>query len=221
MPTAFALDDLDLVHALVESVGVAQLVTVGDDRIDATLVPVVLDREAGPFGTVRAHLARANPQWRTADVTHEALLVVSGPDAYVSPAWYASKAEHGRVVPTWDYVAVHLRGRLRVHDDPAWLRGVVTQLTDRHEDGRPEPWSVDDAPGDFIDAMLRGIVGVEVEITAVEGKAKLSQNRPPADVAGVVTGLEASGDPGAVDVAEAIRRQAGLPDASPPADALP
>lgn len=213
VPPAFAIDDAGAVLDLVDAVGVAQLVTLGDGRLDVTLVPVVVDRRSDGLGTVRAHLARANPQWRTADLDTEVLLVVSGPDAYVSPSWYPSKQQHGKVVPTWDYVTVHLRGRLRIHDDPAWVRGVVSDLTERHEAGRVDPWAVEDAPPEFVEAMLRGVVGVEVELTAVEGKAKLSQNRSPADVAGVVAGLDATGEPRAVAVADAIRR-AGVPGAS-------
>ena len=122
------------------------------------------------------------------------MVIVRGPDAYISPSWYAAKAEHGRVVPTWNYVTAHVHGELVIHDDVEWLESLVRRLTDRHESGRHEPWSVDDAPPRFIAGQLRAIVGVELVISRIEAKLKLSQNRPPADVDGVVAGLEHGGD---------------------------
>jgi transcriptional regulator len=127
-------------------------------------------------------------------VLGEALVIVRGPDAYVSPGWHASKAEHGRVVPTWNYVTAHVHGRLVVHDDPGWVETLVRRLTDQHEAHSAQPWSVDDAPAAFVAGQLRAIVGVELVISRVEAKAKLSQNRPGADIDGVVAGLEARGD---------------------------
>jgi transcriptional regulator len=146
------------------------------------------------------HLARTNTQWR--DTVGDVLVIVRGPDAYVSPAWYASKAEHGRVVPTWDYVLAHVHGELVVHDDVDWLAAHVRRLTESHEAARPEPWAVDDAPERYVAGQLRAIVGVEVRIRRVEAKWKLSQNRPGADIDGVVEGLTADGR---VDVAAAVR----------------
>jgi len=138
-------------------------------------------------------VARNNDQWRQ-QVLGEALVIVRGPGAYVSPSWYASKAEHGRVVPTWNYVTAHVYGRLIMHDDPDWVGALVRRLTDRHEADNPLRWSVDDAPASFVAGQLRAIVGVELVISRVEAKAKLSQNRPAADIDGVITGLEARGD---------------------------
>lgn len=181
--------DADDVRPFVAAVATAQLVTVGDDGIpDATFLPVLWegDRLVG-------HLARANAHWRRIVDGSPALAVVTGPDTYVSPSWYASKVEHGRVVPTWNYSVVHLRGTVRVHDDEAWVRGLVTRLTDRHEAGRAEPWAVTDAPADYVAKNLRPIVGVEVVVGSVEAKAKLSQNRSEEDRAGVATGLAADG----------------------------
>jgi transcriptional regulator len=177
------------VRPFVAAIGTAQLVTVGEDGApDATLLPVLWegDRLVG-------HLARANAHWRRIVDGSPALAVVTGADTYVSPSWYASKAEHGRVVPTWNYTVVHLRGPVTVHDDPAWVRGFVTRLTDRHEQGRAEPWAVTDAPADYVEKNLRPIVGVELAVASVEAKAKLSQNRSEADRAGVAAGLAADG----------------------------
>ncbi len=173
----------------VEAVATAQLVTVGADGVpDATFLPVLWegDRLVG-------HLARANAHWRRIVDGSPALAIVTGPDAYVSPSWYAAKAEHGKVVPTWNYSVVHLRGSVVVHDDAAWVRSLVTRLTDRHESPRDEPWAVSDAPDDYIDKNLRPIVGVELVVESVEAKAKLSQNRSDADRAGVAAGLTADG----------------------------
>jgi transcriptional regulator len=154
--------------------------------------------------TVVAHLAKANPHWREIEDDTPALLIVTGPDAYVSPSWYATKAEHGKVVPTWNYSAVHLTGRARVHHEPEWLRAAVRDLTDHHESPREKPWHVSDAPETYIEGQLRGIVGVELTVTGVEGKAKLSQNRSAADRNGVIDGLRADGRPGDLAVADSM-----------------
>ena len=159
-------------------------------------------------GALFGHVARNNDQWRK-PAQGESLAIVRGPDAYVSPSWYAAKAEHGRVVPTWNYVTAHVYGQLVVHDDPAWVEDVVRRLTAKHEAARTESagqapaWSVDDAPRPFIEGQLRAIVGLELRITRIEAKAKLSQNRPAADIAGVVAGLAARGDDRS---AEAVQR---------------
>ena len=185
----FNVMDADDVRPFVEAVATAQLVTVGDDGVpDATFLPVLWegDRLVG-------HLARANAHWRRIVDGSPALAIVTGRDTYVSPSWYAAKAEHGKVVPTWNYSVVHLRGTVVVHDDAAWVRSLVTRLTDRHESSRPAPWAVSDAPDDYIDKNLRPIVGVEMVVSSVEAKAKLSQNRSDADRAGVAVGLAADG----------------------------
>jgi transcriptional regulator len=164
-------------------------VTVGEDGLpDATFLPVLWegDRLVG-------HVARANAHWRRIVDGSPALAIVTGPDTYVSPSWYATKAEHGKVVPTWNYSVVHLRGRVVVHDDPEWVRGLVSRLTDRHESDRDERWHVTDAPDDYIAKNLRPIVGVELVVESVEAKAKLSQNRSDEDRAGVAAGLAADG----------------------------
>lgn len=149
-----------------------------------------------------AHFARANPHWREIAPDTPALVIVTGPEAYVSPSWYAAKAENGKVVPTWNYSAVHLTGTARVHEDTEWLRTAVEELTNEHEQRREEPWHVTDAPSSYIDGQLQGIVGVELTVTRVEGKAKLSQNRSRADREGVVAGLRKSGRPDEQGVAD-------------------
>ena len=172
------------------------LVTASADGLFATHLPLVLDRARGAHGTLEGHVARANPHHRLEPATGESMVIFTGPDAYVTPAWYASKAEHGRVVPTWNYVAVHVYGTLRFVDDRAFLRRHLEQLTARHEDGREHPWAIGDAPPEYIDQLERAIVGFELAITRIEGKWKMSQNRPAADIDGVVRGLAGSPDPG-------------------------
>ncbi|MFB9312068.1 FMN-binding negative transcriptional regulator [Nocardioides plantarum] len=193
-------DDEAELRGLVAGVRVGWLVTSrAGEAPAASFLPLVWHAD-----TVVAHLAKANPHWREIEDDSPALLIVTGPDAYVSPSWYAAKAEHGKVVPTWNYSAVHLTGTARVHHEPAWLRSAVTSLTDEHEAPRDQPWQVDDAPDPFIEGQLRGIVGIELTVTGVEGKAKLSQNRSVADREGVVEGLRADGRSGDLAVAEAM-----------------
>ena len=192
VPQHFAMDD-DAVRELLHRHGAGDLVTATDEGLVATMLPFVYDPDRGPHGALLGHVARNNEHWRQAPIG-EALVILRGPDAYVSPQWYASKAEHGRVVPTWNYVTAHVYGELVVHDDVDWLDGLVRRLTEKHEAGRAQPWAVDDAPPRFVAGQLRAIVGVELVITRIEAKAKLSQNRPPADVDGVVEGTRRSGD---------------------------
>lgn len=179
VPTHFAPDDAD-VRALLDRPGAAELVTAGSAGLEATLLPWVHDPDRG---ALLGHLARNNDHWTRAD-GQPGLVIVRGPDSYISPGWYASKAEHGRVVPTWNYVTAHVHGTVTVHDDPAWVDDVVRRLTDLHEAGRDPAWSVDDAPGKFVAGQLRAIVGIELRIERVDAKLKLSQNRPAADVDG-------------------------------------
>lgn len=203
---------------MVSAIGSAEFITVGRDGYPlATLLPVVWREDV-----VIAHMARANPHWREIDDDAPALLVCGGPQAYVSPSWYAAKAEHGRVVPTWNYSAVHLAGTVRVHDDADWARAAVTELVDRHERHRDVPWAVTDAPAQYVEGQLRGIVGLEVHVQRVEGKAKLSQNRSEADRRGVIAGLRGEHAKGAAAVAEAmsallwvVARPGDDPDAAP------
>jgi len=193
-PRAFAIDDLSQLHELILATRLAILVTHGEQGLQASHVPVLLHREQGPNGTLYGHLAKANPQWKDLRDGAEAMLIFPGPDAYVSPGFYPSKAEHGKVVPTWNYVAVHAYGQPEVFTDPQRLLQVVEGLTGRHEAGRQQPWQVADAPGDYIDGMLKAIVGFALPIQRLEGKRKLSQNRSAEDIAGVREGLAASAD---------------------------
>jgi transcriptional regulator len=213
VPHFNALDDRDEIRALVRQVGSAQLVTTGTDGYPlATMLPVVWD-EAG--GRLVLHMARANQHWKAIEPGTPALAVVTGPEAYVSPAWYAAKAEHGKVVPTWNYSAVHFTGRVTAHHDPEWLREAVTTLTDVHEGGRAdrglERWSVEDAPARYVEGQLRAIVGVELVVERVEAKAKYSQNRSEADRVGVVRGLRTEGGArGETQVADWMAADLGL-----------
>jgi transcriptional regulator len=204
VPRFNTMDEPEL-HDLVAAVGSAELVTVGPDGYPAaTLLPVLWED-----GRLVFHMARANPHWQSIEAGAPALAVVEGPQAYVSPAWYPSKQEHGRVVPTWNYTAVHFTGRVQVHQEASWLREAVTRLTVGHEQVREDPWSVEDAPERYLDKQLGAIVGIELTIEAVEGKAKLSQNRSAADQAGVVDGLLREGGDREHEVAALMRdRQA-------------
>ena len=191
--TAASLDELLAKH------GAADLITLTDDGLLATMLPFAYEPSVGEHGALYGHVARNNDQWRK-PARGESLAIVRGPDSYVSPSYYAAKAEHGRVVPTWNYLTAHVYGQLLVHDDPTWVEDVVRRLTAKHEAARlasprqPPAWSVDDAPRAFIEGQLRAIVGLELQITRIEAKAKLSQNRPVGDIAGIVDGLAARGD---------------------------
>jgi len=188
-PPHFREDRLEVQHALIRAHPLGLLVTTGTSGLLANPIPFVLDDADSPLGTLRAHLARANPQWRDFDPEQEALVVFQGTDTYITPSWYETKRETGKVVPTWNYAIVQAYGRMQVKDDPAWLVRQVTAMTSAQEASRREPWAVSDAPAEFLTAQLKGIVGVEIEITRIEGKWKVSQNRPEADRRGVAEGL--------------------------------
>lgn len=190
-PPAFVVDDIPELHGMMRTCPTANLVTATAEGPLATLLPMFLDEKEGEFGTLYAHLARPNSQWRT-PVIGDGLVVFLGPEAYISPSWYASKAEHGKVVPTWNYSAVHAIGPIEFFEDVERLLQAVDRVTKLHEDGRSHPWSVDDAPAAFIAAQLRGIVGMRMPIRRLEGKRKMSQNRPEADRLGVRNGLSES-----------------------------
>lgn len=185
-PAHFVQPDLATMQALMRAHPLALLVTSGEHGATADAVPLRLDATRGAHGTLVGHVARANPLWRRAG---PCLVVFQGPQAYVSPSWYPGKPVHGKVVPTWNYAMVQARGALHAIEDPAALRAIVAALTDEHEAGLPRPWRVDDAPADYIEAMLRAIVGIEIPITQLDGKWKTSQNRDAADRSGVAAGL--------------------------------
>lgn len=194
-PPAFRMDDREAILRTIRASRLASLVTATAEGLVATPLPLFLDEAEGGQGVIYGHLARANPQWRLPPLG-EAMAVFMGPDAYVSPSWYATKQETGKVVPTWNYVAVHAYGTPEFFGDADRLLDVVSRLTDLHERPRAEPWAVGDAPPAFTAAQLRGIVGLRMPITRIEGKQKMSQNRNAEDRAGVIEGLSASGRPG-------------------------
>ncbi|WP_095093057.1 FMN-binding negative transcriptional regulator [Pseudomonas sp. Irchel 3A5] len=194
VPSYFKDDDLDRLHALIEHTRLAILVTHDEHGMQASHVPLLLRADQGANGTLYGHLAKPNPQWRALKNGAQALVIFPGADAYISPSFYPAKAEHGKVVPTWNYVAVHAYGVAQVFNDPQRLLDVVSGLTDKHESGRASPWAVADAPADYIDKMLSAIVGFALPIERLEGKRKLGQNRSAADFAGVREGLTASVD---------------------------
>jgi transcriptional regulator len=209
IPDHFRPSDAD-VDELLRHLGAADLITTTSEGLLATMLPLIHEPpgstpEVGDHGRLLGHVARNNRQWRV-PAEGEALVIVRGPDAYISPSWYATKREHGRVVPTWNYITAHIHGRLIVHDDPAWVEANVRALVARHEGRRAEPWSVDDAPHDYFVGQLKAIVGVEVLIGRIEAKFKLSQNRSIEDVDGVITGLDEPGDQPMAEAMRASRR---------------
>jgi len=195
-PPHFREDRIAVLHDAMRRIAFATLVTQGPDGIEANHLPLLLDAEAG---ILRGHVARANPVWQQLQSGAPALAIFLGPDAYISPNWYPAKAQTGKAVPTWNYLTVHARGTITVMQDGDWLRAHVAALSDTHEAGRPEPWAVTDAPPAYIDSLLRAIVGIEIAITSLEGKWKLSQNRA-ADVAGVSQALRQDGQAAMADL---------------------
>lgn len=201
-PPAFRQNDLVLLHQQINACPLATLVTQSANGLQASHLPLLLTADEGEFGTLYGHFARANPHWREL-LQGETLAIFQGPQAYISPAWYPSKAEHGKAVPTWNYIAVHARGQAQLIEDSEGLLQLVSRLSAQHEAGREQPWAVSDAPTDYIDTMLRAIVGFALPIQRLEGQWKLSQNRTAADRDGVHKGLSAS--PVAADQALAAR----------------
>jgi transcriptional regulator len=205
IPPLFKEDRLDTMQDVIREADLGLLITHGTTGLFATHLPILFDPEPGPNGALIGHIAKANPQWETAEPGQDGLAIFMGPDAYVSPAWYATKQETGRVVPTWNYVAVHAYGKLEFFHDPARLLDLVTRLTQKHEEKRADPWAVSDAPENFVAAQLRAIVGFRMVIDRLEGKSKMSQNRTPEDRAGVIKGLSESADPDEQAVAKLIK----------------
>lgn len=195
VPRAFAVDDIQILHQQMQASPLPVLVTHASQGLHASHVPLLLDPDEGPYGTLYGHLARANPHGKVLAQGTETLVIFAGEQAYISPSFYPSKAEHGKTVPTWNYLAVHAYGTAEVFEDAERLLALVSRLSSKHEAGRPAPWAVSDAPGDYIDSMLKAIVGFRLPITRLEGKRKLSQNRDAADQAGVRQGLLANSNP--------------------------
>lgn len=211
VPSQFEEKRIDMLHQLIRDHSLGTLVTLASEGLNANHVPFELDPDpdapnAGPFGTLRAHVARSNPVWRDFSEEVDALVVFQDAQAYISPSWYATKQEDGKVVPTYNYMVVHASGPLQVIDDPVWIRGLLERLSERHESGRTQPWKVSDAPGDYIDKLLSAIVGIEIPIAKLVGKWKVSQNQPRANRDGVVKGLQAIGDDNAMIMAQAVLR---------------
>ena len=210
-PPHFIETDRDTLHALMRAHPLGLLISATAEGPVADPVPFLLDADIGPNGRLRAHVARANPQWKliASQPNMPVLVVFQGADSYITPSWYATKRETGKVVPTWNYGVVQARGRARAIEDPEWIGRQITELTGRHESGRAQPWAVTDAPPAFIAAQLKGIVGIEIMIDELHGKWKVSQNRPVADRAGVAEGLAADAS-GPVEMADLVRRFGGL-----------
>lgn len=207
LPSAFREDSLEVQHDFIRAHPLGVLMTSGEGGLMANHIPCLLYPE-GPHGVLRLHMARANPQWKELAAGGDCLLVFHGAQAYITPSWYATKAETHKVVPTWNFVAVHVWGTPTVHDDPIWVRAQIGALTDAQEKARVQPWRVEDAPEDFIAAQMRAIVGIEIAITRLEGKWKVSQNRNAADRQGVAAGL--AGEQGDAVMAGLVARRGGL-----------
>jgi len=208
LPEHFAEQRVDLLHRLISEHPVGALVVSTADGLEANHLPFELDAEPAPFGTLRGHVARANPVWHQFTRGVEALVIFHGPQAYISPSWYPSKEMTGEVVPTYNYLAVHGYGEIKIIHEREWLRALVTRLTDRFEANRAAPWRVSDAPATFIDKQLSAIVGIEIPLTKLIGKWKVSQNRPAADRAGVVAGLSERNDADSLAIAWWVKRKA-------------
>jgi len=209
VPGHFEETSVEVMQALIGRQPLGTLVAMTPRGLEASHIPFLIDNETSPsasYGTLRCHLARANPLWRDLAPGAQVLAIFQGAESYISPSWYASKRDHGKVVPTWNYVTVHAYGTPRVIHDADWLRALVAGLTDRHEAGRTDRWQLGDAPADYVDKMLNAIVGVEIPVTRMVGSWKLSQNRSAADRAGVVAGLEQEGATEAQDMVALIRR---------------
>ena len=207
LPPHFRVDDLKTQHALMQACPLGLLVSHGPEGLAANPIPFVLDQDFQQFGRLRGHLARSNSQWTEFAQNPQALVIFSGLDHYISPSYYPSKQENGKVVPTWNYIQVHVYGTVRIHQDAEWLRAQIGALTFQHESKRDAPWAVEDAPDPFIAAQMRAIVGIDIQIDRIEGKWKLSQNRTPADQQGVHSGLNAENTPEAAAMAAMIPKK--------------
>ncbi len=209
LPKHFEESDPQVLHALIRAHPLGTWVTQHEGELLANHIPFLIDPARGANGTLVGHVARANPVWRSFSETVESLVVFQGPESYITPSWYPSKREHGKVVPTWNYAVVHAHGVPRAIDDREWLRGLVNRLTDTHEAAMARPWQVADAPPEFIDRQLEAIVGIEIPLARLVGKWKVSQNRPAPDRRGVAAGLLGRGDAPAGEMAALVQRKPG------------
>lgn len=204
IPTHFEQSDMATMHGLIRARPLATLITLDSDGINANHIPLHLTKATESFGILRGHVARSNPVWHDLQSNIEVLAIFHGPDAYISPSWYASKQESGRVVPTWNYTAVHAYGSLRIIDDASWIRTQLEALTAHNEASFSEPWAVSDAPAEFTEKLIEAIVGIEIVITRLSGKWKVSQNQPPQNRRSVIQGLNDSGQSEAVAMAALV-----------------
>jgi len=205
-PDHFRIEDVQEMHALMRARPFAALVSAGASGLYGTHLPTVL-KDEGSYGTIECHLARANPHWKDLAEGGEAMMIFQGPEGYITPNWYATKAQTGKAVPTWNYAIVHAYGRPSVMKEKEWLLRHVTELSEQQERSEPQPWAVSDAPESYIDVMLRGIIGFRFEITRLEGKWKMSQNREMQDRSGVIDGLKARASGDDLEIAEAVTRK--------------
>ena len=206
LPKYFEQSRIEVLHAFIKANPLGALVGLTSGGLVANHIPFELDAAPAPFGSLQGHIARANPFWQESLPRTDALVIFQGPSAYVSPAWYPSKKQTGKVVPTWNYAMVHARGPARFIQDPSWLRAFVDKLTNRYEAGRARPWKITDAPADYLDKQLGAIIGIEIPITSLLGKWKLSQNRPADDREGMVEGWLKEGTPSALAMADFARQ---------------
>lgn len=206
-PSQFEETSIETLHALIGAYPLGTLITLGKSGLDANHIPFEVHPDPAPFGTLRAHVARANPVWQDFSTDVDALVVFQGPSAYITPSWYAAKRETGKVVPTYNYAVVHAYGSLRAIEDRVWLRALVGRLTARFEASRAQPWHVTDAPVDFVNNLLGAIVGLEIPVARLVGKWKMSQNRPASDHAGIVGGLRETDDANAGAVARLVQER--------------
>jgi transcriptional regulator len=205
-PSQFQETRLDVLHGLIRSKPLATLVTLTPDGLVANHIPLFLRVDGTPCGTLVGHVARSNPLWHATDTATQILAIFQGPHAYISPSWYATKQEHGKVVPTWNYAVVHAKGTLRAIDDPVWVRAQLQDLTRHQEAAFAKPWAVDDAPREYTDKLLAALVGIEIPISQLSGKWKVSQNQPPVNQVGVVQGLADGGGDEAGAMADLVKQ---------------
>lgn len=204
VPPQFQEQRAETLHQLIQTHPLGALVTLGEEGLNGDHIPFEMDSDPGPFGTLRAHVARSNPLWKNCSSEFESLVVFQGPQTYISPSWYATKRETGKVVPTYNYMVVHAYGRMRAIEDEQWLRALLERLTDRFEASGASPWKMDDAPADYIDKLLSAIVGIEIPVTRMIGKWKVSQNQPLPNRIGVEQALRAQGGENDIAMADEV-----------------
>ncbi|NOU23339.1 MAG: FMN-binding negative transcriptional regulator [Methyloglobulus sp.] len=206
VPKHFEVTDVEVLHELIHDYPLATLVTMSANGLNANHIPIHLTSTPKPYGILRGHVARANPLLEEIDGENQSLAIFHGPNAYITPSWYETKKEHGKVVPTWNYAVVHAYGNLQIVDNPEWLRAQLETLTDQNESQFSEPWAVADTPTEFTEKLLESIVGIEMKITKLLGKWKVSQNQPVQNRNGVIQGLNANNQVGATKMAALVKK---------------